>query len=160
MEKKTDEKPEEAREGGEEISSRPDEGIASVGQRRRSMGDIKRGRPRKNADEVSGVAPEKSTMEWVESGHRLLAYLGPESRKTCYFTVPHIIFEETPESNHHPVAWVREPFGEWLAEKALIKTYESGKPREPEDWMQAYEWFDQLGDRKISPMRRSLGGVK
>jgi hypothetical protein len=86
----------------------------------------------------------------------LLAYLGPEDTHPCYRTTPHIQFNITPQSDNRPVAMVPEEFGEFLISQSYVKTYANGKPREPEDWLPAYAWFDDLAERRIRTIRREV----
>lgn len=110
----------------------------------------------KKAPRIQGEPPIPEPIPESTEGKRLLAYLGPETRKACYRTEPHLIFEPNEESNGHPVAYVNQKFGDHLIENTAIKTYANGKAREVEDWAPMYAWLDDVQGRKIHPIRRQV----
>lgn len=103
--------------------------------------------------EIEAPQVEEEIVE-AKPGQRWLAYMGPEETKVCYRTSDHMVFKPTSFSAGHPVALVSIGFGEELIRFGVIKTYANGKARNPEDWIDAYQWLDDVLDSKTHAVRR------
>lgn len=104
---------------------------------------------------AEGEAPQAEQATPVaKPGQRWLAYMGPEETKISYRTAEHLVFKPTSFSAGHPVAPVSEAFGEELIRFGVLKTYANGKARNPEDWVDAYQWLDDVLESKTHAVRR------
>lgn len=120
------------------------------------------GARRSAAERLPRTADLPATEETVEpvvaaeapAGKRWLAYMGPEETKVCYRTSDHLTFKPQPFSAGHPVALVSEAFGDELIKFGVLKTYANGKARAPEDWVDAYQWLDDVIHSKMHAARR------
>lgn len=108
--------------------------------------------PRTADESVADVAPEPTPEPGP--GQRWLAYMGPEETKVCYRTSDHLMFKPQAFSAGHPVALVSNAFGEELIRFGVLKTYANGKARNPEDWIDAYQWLDDVLSSKMHAVRR------